>query len=357
MKKKSLAILFTVIIAASLLAGCGSSKMSAQSTPMAPAEAALAGNASMAQNAALYDAGYGVYDTAEQMEENPDYKGETTEMSREPQAGRKLITTMNLSAETEVFDELMGKLDGQIAALGGYTESSEQWNGSIHYNGGRKGNRRASLTIRIPAEKLNSFVAVMEESSNITNKSKSVEDVTLDYVDLESHKKALLTAQERLLDLLEKAETVEDLIAIEDKLADIRYQLESMESKLRTYDNQINYSTVYLYIQEVERLTPAEQLTTWGRIQSGFAESLYDVCVGVRDFFVDLAINIPYIILWIVILAIALPVVLWTAKCVGKRRAKRRESGSYQVEQKQGKRKLPWRRKQAEPTEEQEKKE
>ena len=69
--------------------------------------------------------------------------------------------------------------------------------------------------------------------------------MTLQYVDLESHKKALTTEQDRLIELMEQAETVEDIITIEGRLSEVRYQLESMESQLRTYDNKIDYSTVY----------------------------------------------------------------------------------------------------------------
>mgnify|MGYP002226154573 CR=1 FL=1 len=85
--------------------------------------------------------------------------------------------------------------------------------------------------------------------------------MTLTYVDLQSHRDALQTEQERLLQLLEQAESIEDIITIEQRLSDVRYQLESMESQLRSYDNQVDYSTVYLYIDEVEVYTPVEEET------------------------------------------------------------------------------------------------
>lgn len=318
MEKRNFKTLFTIVIIASLLTGCGSSKgiMSESAADTAPAEAP-AMNASITQEAAqemgLYDSGYG-----EQAE-----TGGASEAGKTPQTGRKLITTMNISAETESFDELMGTLEGQIVSLGGYIENSDQWNGGVDYYGERLNQRNASLTIRIPSDKLDSFVAVMEEKSNITSKGRSVEDVTLAYVDLESHKKALLTAQDRLLELLEKAETVEDLISIEEKLADIRYQLESMESQLRTYDNRIDYSTVYLQIQEVKRLTPQEELTTWGRIKSGFAENLYGAKQDILNFVVNVIINIPYIVIWAILLIIVLVIVILLAKYEKKKKVKR----------------------------------
>lgn len=332
MKKKNMNLL-AAVITVSLLTGCGSSGKNM--TYDTASQAGAAATTEMAyDDAYLYDAGYGesVYNEAmpaeEAIEEELGYEAgeieaKAEEVTENPQAGRKLITTMNLSAETEYFDTLMGNLEKKVNELGGYIENSNQWNGSVDYYGNRINNRNAYLTVRIPAEKLDSFLMMMEENSNITSKSKNVEDVTLAYVDLESHKKALLTEEERLLELLEMAETVEDLITIEDKLANVRYQLESMESQLRTYDNKINYSTVYLDIQEVERLTPQEEPTTWGRIKSGFAENVYDVAISIQNFFINLIISIPYILLWIVILAVVLLIVVLLAKREKKKKEKR----------------------------------
>lgn len=335
MRKKSLTILLAAVLAASLLAGCGSGKaMMNQAVSTDSAAGAMEAPAMAAQEEYLYDAGYGEYGY-DMPEEEIAYEdavveneaGSVTEAQAEevsdPQAGRKLITTMNLNAETEYFDELIGNLERQVAELGGYIESSDQWNGRSDYYGNRLENRNAYLTIRIPAEKLGSFLTLMEESTNITSKSKSVEDVTLAYVDLESHKKALLTEQERLLELMEMAETVEDLITVEDKLANVRYQLESMESQLRTYDNKINYSTVYLQIQEVKRLTPVEEPTTWGRIKSGFSENLYKAGEAIRNVFIGIIINIPFIAIWLVILAVVFLIVFLLAKNEKKKKAKR----------------------------------
>lgn len=339
-KRKGIELLAGVMIIL-MLAGCGSSKGMMNSAQTAAYEAAAEAPAAVAEEY-LYDAGYDVaaggadnaYDMAKMPEEavTEEFDAEagtgetkTQELPENPQAGRKLITTMNLSAETEHFDALMGNLEKQIAELGGYIENSDQWNGSVDYYGNRINDRSASLTVRIPMEKLDGFLSLMEENSNITNKSKNVEDVTLAYVDLESHKKALLTAEERLLELLEKAETVEDLIAIEEKLTDVRYQLESMESQLRTYDNKINYSTVYLNIQEVTRLTPVEAPTTWSRIKNGFSENLYNLGEGIKDFFIGVVINIPYIVMWIIILGIGAFIGFLVVKHDKKKKEKRRK--------------------------------
>ena len=75
----------------------------------------------------------------------------------------------------------------------------------------------------------------------------------MNYVDVESHITALKTEQESLLKMLEQADTIETILAIQNQLTQVRYQLESYESQKRTYDNDLNYSAVYVYVQEVER--------------------------------------------------------------------------------------------------------
>lgn len=326
MKKKSLTMLLAMMLAATCMTGCGSagkSDMSAEAPAAEPAamtEEAWAEEEYLSETAA-YDAGYGeevIENQAMPEEEAPE--AEATEAQvQDPLANRKLITTMNLSVETENFDSLMAGVEKQVTALGGYIESSEQWNGNYDY----RGNRNAYLTVRIPADKLDGFVESMEEISNITSKSRSVEDVTLSYVDLESHKKALETEEARLLELMEMAETVEDLITIEDKLAYVRYELESMESQLRTYDNKINYSTVYMDINEVTRLTPEEEPTTWGRMKTGFLENVYHVKEFLKNSLIGLVINIPYIVLLVVVLGVIGLIVFLAFKHDKKKRMKR----------------------------------
>ena len=95
----------------------------------------------------------------------------------------------------------------------------------------------------------------VEDQANVTERSETATDVTLQYSDLESRKKTLTTEQERIWALLEKADTLEAVIALEERLSEIRYQLESMESQLKLYDNQVDYSTVSIHISEAVSYT------------------------------------------------------------------------------------------------------
>ncbi|MCM1135915.1 MAG: DUF4349 domain-containing protein [Clostridium sp.] len=230
---------------------------------------------------------------------------------------RKLIRNVNLEAETETFDDLINTIWDKTEKLGGYIEDSYTYNGSSYYG---QSSRNANLTIRIPANQLDSFLSSVAEVSNIISRNESVTDVTLQYVDMESHKKVLLAEQERLMELLGKAETVEDIISLESRLSEVRYQIESMEAQLRTLDNQVSYSTVYLSINEVKKLTPVKEQTAWEKISTGFVNSLYGVGNEIENFVINLIIDLPYLVAWAVVI---IAVVLIVRAIVRYRRKKR----------------------------------
>lgn len=132
----------------------------------------------------------------------------------EVSTNRKLIKTVNLTAETYEFDDLVATVEHRVTALGGYIE-----NASIHtkYDDLKYGD----FVIRIPVKKLDSFVTEFSEMSNITDKDSSQEDVTLSYVDLQSHKEALLAEETSLLNLLENATSIEDIILLQERLTNV----------------------------------------------------------------------------------------------------------------------------------------
>ena len=208
---------------------------------------------------------------------------------------RKWIITVDMNVETEDLDTMLSALDGKIAEMNGYVESQNIYNGSSYAN---RRYRNANLTIRVPADIVDTFAQEVSGIANVVRNQVNKKDVTLSYVDTESRKAALETEQKRLLELLEQAETMSDLLEIEGRLTEVRYQLESTASQLRTYDNQIDYATIYLYIEEVQEYTPTAEKTVWQRITEGFANSLEDLWDSLVDLFVWLIVASPFILVY-----------------------------------------------------------
>ena len=283
-----------------LLGGCGSKadRSSATAADMEMAEEA----AYDADGAYLSDDIYSV-DSAEVTDDVAEDGAATPQVE---DTSRKLIKNVNLSVETETFEELLATITEKTESFSGYIEESYTYNGSNYYG---RGTRNASMTVRIPAQQLDAFLSSVSEVSNVISRNDSVSDVTLQYVDMESHKKALTAEQDRLLELLEQAESVEDIITIESRLSDVRYQIESMESQLRTLQNQVSYSTVYLDIQEVEKLTPVEEQTRGEMIREGFVDSLYGVGNGLLDFGTAVIIDLPYLVVWAAVILLVILII------------------------------------------------
>lgn len=308
-KRKFSTKLMTGLLTAGMvltLTACGSSSDSRYGiSDLMDADFAVSNQTSAATAESYYDSGF---DTAGTEYAEQEASTDTT-VSEEGAAGavsvdRKLIKTVNMDVETREYDKLLASVENKVSELGGYIESLDAYNGSIYNN--YRSTRNANLTIRIPKDKLDDFLDTVSGIGNVTSRSENVQDVTLTYVDLQSHRDALQTEQERLLALLEQAENVEDIITIEQRLSDVRYQLESMESQLRSYDNQVDYSTVYLYINEVEVYTPVEEETVWERISAGFADSLKNIGEGLKEAGIWFVIHIPYLVLWAVVILIVI---------------------------------------------------
>ena len=208
---------------------------------------------------------------------------------------RKWIITVDMNAETDDLDTMLAALDEKIAAMQGYVENQNIYNGSTYAN---RRYRNANLTIRVPADTVEAFTQEVSGIANVVRNQVSKEDVTLRYVDTESRKLALEAEQKRLMELLEQAETMSDLLEIEARLTEVRYQLESTASQLRTYDNQIDYATIYLYIEEVQEYTPIAEKTVWQRITEGFADSLESLGESLVDIFVWLIVSSPFLLVY-----------------------------------------------------------
>lgn len=288
--RRGLKLLTGVLLTSFIMAGCGGAAKDGYAEGMTSGSAA---GGSME---------YG-YDSMP-MEDYAEYnKPEVNEESAGALSERKLIKNVDMNVETKEFDALLATLQNRVSELGGYIESMETYNGSVY--SGYRSNRNASLTIRIPQDKLDVFLYDVEEGCNVIRRSENVKDVTLTYVDLQSHKEVLLAEQERLLELIDEANYIEEIITLEQRLSDVRYQIESMESQLRTFDNQINFSTVSMYVQEVAELTPVEEKSALGRIADGFKESVNDVADGAKEFAIWFVVSIPYFVVWGILLVFA----------------------------------------------------
>ena len=240
---------------------------------------------------------------------------------------RKLIRNVSMNLDTREFDALTKSISDAVTFFGGYIEQADVSGNSLYWSGERS-SRYSNITARIPENKLDAFLTEVSSQGNVTYKNESVQDVTLQYTDITSRKKTLQMEQERLWELLETAESVDAVIALEARLSEVRYQLESIESQLRTLDNQIVYSTVYLSIQEVQVLTSTDPDTIPVRIQKGLSRSFNTLKISSVDFLVWFISSLPILAVFAVLVFIAVIIL----KKPLKRRKTRKQKGMDKTE-------------------------
>ena len=291
MKRRWLLAVLCAAVLLTLLAGCGATSLTDKAIGgnqgYAPPQAAPGNGA--AENGVAEDATMG--DMAFSTSESP-VSGFM--IPAEEPAGRKIIWRVELEAETLEFDSFLSELEKAVREFDGYLEGSSVSGNAITYSS----NRYGSLTIRIPSGKLDSFLGQVGQLCTVTHTSKSSEDVTLDYVDVQARIETLTIEQERLLALLESAQDLESVIQLESRLSEVRYQLESYQSTKNRYDSLIDYSTDTLSVHEVQRVTVVPDQSVWQRIGAGWSNTMYRLKTGLVDFFVWFVVNLPYLLIW-----------------------------------------------------------
>lgn len=238
--------------------------------------------------------------------------------SAAPDSARKLIRNVSLDLETKEFDKFLTALESRINAAGGYVQtSSVRGSGTYRY---------ASVTARIPTEKLDGFCAGVSEAANVVRRTENTDDVTLEYVDTESRLKALQSEYDTLLTILEKCTDLKDVISVQSRITEVLYQIESYKSRLNSLDNLVSYSTVSMSVSEVERETVTEVQTVGQRIADGLSRTVQDLRRDAEDLLVDLAVNLPYILIWAAILTGAVLAVRAMIRRACRRRASKAQA-------------------------------
>jgi len=203
----------------------------------------------------------------------------------------KLIRRANLTVQTTEFDKAQTALDTLVIEMGGYYENAELRSGS-YYN--QNSSRSGSYTIRIPAEKYDVFMTQVDGIGYLARKNESSEDVGEVYYDIEARLKTQRTKQERLLELLKKAQSMEDIIALENALTDVEYHIEQYTSDLNRYDGLIGFATIQLSLDEMVKIVdePGERAPLFTRMKAGVVSSASGLADGAQDLLIWVSYNL-----------------------------------------------------------------
>jgi len=231
-----------------------------------------------------------------------------SEVNIDPEAGRLLIRTVTMSAETKEFDRVKTDVEAQIKFLGGYIEYS-----SIAGTGNDRDLRTAYYQVRIPADQLDTLLEKVGNSCTIISSGESTSDVTLEYVDSKARVESLRVEYDQLLELLDNAQDLDTIIVLQNRLSDVRYEIECYESRIRVLENQVTYATLNLSLTEVLEETEVEEphvVTYQERVSEQFADTWENTKIFFQDLLLDIIAAIPGLIVLAVFLIAGLIVLL-----------------------------------------------
>lgn len=254
--KKTVCILLAALTLLSLC-GCGASKSDAASQAVVSEPAEFSYEVAYEESydaAAAEESGYGLSASNSAVVAG---EGGNESVDAPEVDPAKIIYSADATVETTEFDSTLAQVAEMVDSFNGWIESSSV-NGANYYNTarGNVSSRSAHYTLRIPSSRFEELMSSLSKLGNVPYTYTYTENVTTQYYDTQARLTAYQTQETRLLEMMELAESVEDVITIEEKLTELRYQIEALQSRLNNWDREVSYSTVNLSIDEVQVYTP-----------------------------------------------------------------------------------------------------
>ncbi len=218
----------------------------------------------------------------------------------------KIIRTISLTMVSREFDKDLEALDKALQTVGGHVAYSD-------IAADRGSRRYANLTLRVPKEKLDSFLSAAKGLGRTMSTTESQEDISDQYRDVDTRLATQKTKMARLQELLLKAMTVTDVLEIEREIADTQYQIESLTGSLRGMDSRVDYSTVMVSLSEESVTAAAPDQSLVDRIGVAVADAWRQVKAFLTDAVVFLSVILPYA-LALFILVVITKKILWRKK-------------------------------------------
>lgn len=236
--------------------------------------------------------------TAPRMEMRSLAKSEATQRDQfiapKPQTGaaplpvnveRKVIKTANLRVEVKDIEAAQQKVIAVTEELKGFVASSNNWVAGNDQN-------FSSYQLRIPSEKFYAALESLGDLGKVLQRSLGGQDVTEEYVDIQSRLKNLKLQEDRYRDLLQRAQDVEDILAIERELERIRSSIESLQGQINYFDNQTSMSTIDIELAEPLPLGSSD----WG-IMNVLRQAFRAMATTFFTILVRLGQYLPYLVL------------------------------------------------------------
>lgn len=201
---------------------------------------------------------------------NSDDSAEVSTEGAVVETNRMIIHQASLSVNVKELDKAQANIEQKVAQYGGYIVESNVYQEDDQTSSG-------NMVVRIPEKHFEKFLADAEgQAAKVLERNVTGQDVTEQYVDLQSRVKSKRAVEERLLSFMSKAQKTEDLLKISADLAKVQEEIEVMVGKMKYLENQTSFSTVELLMYENKVVVPeieSKELNTWEKTKKQLANS------------------------------------------------------------------------------------
>lgn len=163
----------------------------------------------------------------------------------QPQPDRMMIWNARLTIDVWSISNAVRDALALTAKAGGYVENKTEY-----------GEERVDMRLRLPAAAFQESLTALEELGTVTYRNMRGKDVTEQYIDVQARLKNKYVLRDRLKQILEKAVTVQDVLAVETELNRVQSDIDSMEGQIKSLQGQVQYATLDLDLKRKQILGP-----------------------------------------------------------------------------------------------------
>jgi hypothetical protein len=227
---------------------------------------------------------------------------------------RMVIFNAEMDLRVDNYEKARNALEQKANSYNGYIVQSS----SARYDDEQQS---GTMTFRIPQENFHAFLNDAEGLAvKVNNRQVSGQDVTEEYVDIESRLRSKRAVEARLLEFMKQAQKTEDLLKISSDLSNVQEEIEQIAGRKKFLENQTAFSTVTINLEENTVSVPKidnDSLNTWQKIKKQFAENINILLSAGSGIIVFLVGNLPILMIVGSIVAVIIYLVRKSARRSG----------------------------------------
>jgi hypothetical protein len=219
---------------------------------------------------------------------------------------RLIIKTANMSVVVEDVSNAISAITNYAIEKGGFVVTSNVEKYGTVPSG--------YVTVRIPVADFDASITKVGEFGEVTSKTIQGQDVTEEFVDLDAQLKNLRATENQFLEIMKKATKIEDILAVQRELSNVRGQIDSIEGRMKYLQQSADLSTLTVYLSTDPSNLPifdeSDTWKPWAQVKEA-ARSLLELGKGLVNFVIWIVVYIPF---WFL-----LGLVVWMVVKIGKR--------------------------------------